>query len=100
MRSSSAPGSVARWRPKLIRQDSLDHDLVEQIRCHEVSHVLRKIDLSPQEEEDIERLSYSLVAKLLLGPISEAMAHVKIRVSQGEGGQGGDRAVPTSGTSR
>jgi hypothetical protein len=31
------------------------------------------MDLSADEEEAIERFSYSLVAKLLLGPISEVM---------------------------
>jgi hypothetical protein len=31
------------------------------------------MDLSADEEEAIERFSYSLVAKLLLGPICEVM---------------------------
>jgi hypothetical protein len=76
-----------------------DRDSTEQILRHEVSRALKKLELSPQEEQDIERLGYSLVAKLLLGPISEVMARVEIRASQGEGRQGGDRAIPTSETS-
>jgi glutamyl-tRNA reductase len=52
-----------------LRQDS-----AEQIRRREVSRILKKMDLSSEEEEVIERFSYSLVAKLLIGPISKVMA--------------------------
>ena len=56
-------------------------DSAEQIRRHEVSRALKKVDLSPEEEEVIERLSHLLVARLLLDPISEAMSHAEIRAS-------------------
>jgi hypothetical protein len=69
-------------------------DSVEQIRLREVSRVLEKMDLSPEEEEAIERLSHLLVAKLLLGPISEVMMRAEIRGSHR--GQGADREVSTS----
>lgn len=54
----------------------------EQIRRREVTRILRKMNPSPEAEEVIERLSHLLVAKLLLGPISEAMTHAEIRASQ------------------
>jgi hypothetical protein len=76
------------------RQDLLDHDSVEQILRHEIASVLRKMDLSHEEEEDIERLGYSLVDRIVLGPISEALVCVEIRVSQG--GLGDDRALSAS----
>jgi glutamyl-tRNA reductase len=69
-------------------------DSVEQIRLREVSRVLEKMDLSPEEEETIERLSQLLVAKLLLGPISEVMMRAEIRASYR--GRGADREVSTS----
>jgi hypothetical protein len=68
--------------------------VVEQILRHEVSSVLRKMDLSPKEEEDIERLGYSLVDRIVLGPISRAMVCVEVRVSQG--GRGVVRALSAS----
>jgi hypothetical protein len=37
---------------------------------------------SPKEEEAIERFSHVLVAKLLLGPISEAMTQAETWASQ------------------
>jgi glutamyl-tRNA reductase len=43
----------------------------EQVRRHELSRVLKNMDLSPEEEAAIERMSHSLVNKLLHGPISE-----------------------------
>lgn len=60
--------------PQVRRPDLLGYDSAEQIRHREVSRLLKKLNLSPDEEEAIERLSYSLVARLLLGPISEVMA--------------------------
>jgi hypothetical protein len=65
-------------------------DTAEQIRRREVSRVLRKMDLSPDEVEGVERLSCTLVRRILLGPISEAMACVEKRASRG--GPGGDRS--------
>ena len=46
----------------------------EQIRRHELSRVLKDMDLSPEEEAALERMSRSLVNKLLHGPISELKA--------------------------
>lgn len=45
----------------------------ERIRRQEVSRVLGRIDLSPEEETAVERMSRSLVYKLLRGPISEVI---------------------------
>ena len=56
---------------------SFSKDSLEQIRRREVNRVLKKMNPSPEEEEAIERFSHMLVAKLLLGPISEAMACVE-----------------------
>ncbi|CAN5862413.1 glutamyl-tRNA reductase [soil metagenome] len=49
-------------------------DGADQVRRHELSRVLRKLDLSPEDSEAVERLSHSLVNKLLHGPISELKA--------------------------
>lgn len=46
----------------------------EDIRRHELSRALKRMDLSPQETEAVERMSHSLVNKLLHGPISELKA--------------------------
>ena len=46
----------------------------DKIRRHELSRALRKLDLTPEEAESVERMSYSLVNKLLHGPISELKA--------------------------
>jgi hypothetical protein len=56
-------------------------DSPEQIRRREVSRALKKINLSPEEEEAIERLSRSLVGKLLHGPISRVMACAEVEFS-------------------
>jgi glutamyl-tRNA reductase len=53
----------------------------EQIRRREVSRALRKVDLSPEVEEVIERMSRSLVGRLLHGPISRVMAHAEVKIS-------------------
>lgn len=74
------------------RLDLLGCDPAEQIRYREVSRALGKMDLSPEEEEVIERLSYSLVAKLFLGPISEVMVRAEIRIFRK--GHEVDRSVP------
>jgi glutamyl-tRNA reductase len=49
-------------------------DGAEQIRRHELSRALQRMDLSPEEAEAVERMSRSLVNKLLHGPISELKA--------------------------
>ena len=76
------------------RLDLLGRILAEQIHYREMSRALGKMDLSPEEEEVIERLSYSLVTKLLLGPISEIMVRAEIRIFHK--GHGVDRNVSTS----
>jgi glutamyl-tRNA reductase len=49
-------------------------DGAEQIRRHELSRALKRMDLSPEEEAAVERMSHSLMNKLLHGPISELKA--------------------------
>ncbi len=52
-------------------------DGAEKIRNHEVSRALKKLDLSPEEAKTVEKLSHSLVNKLLHGPISEVKARAE-----------------------
>jgi hypothetical protein len=54
---------------------------VERIRRHEVSRALKKVNLSPEEEEVIDLFSRSLVGRLLEGPISEVIARAETEVS-------------------
>ncbi len=63
----------------------------EQIRRGEVSRTLKKMDLSPEGEEAVERLSHSLTGELLRGPISEVMKRAGIEFSP-FGGRGPGRA--------
>lgn len=49
-------------------------DGADEIRRHELSRALRKMDLDDAEAEAVERMSHSLVNKLLHGPISELKA--------------------------
>jgi glutamyl-tRNA reductase len=64
-----------RERPRrpdiLLAADELE-EVAERIRRHEVSRALKRMDLSSEEEEAVERLSRSLVDGLLRGPISDA----------------------------
>ena len=48
-------------------------DSVERIRRLEVSRALKKVDLSPEDQEVIDLFSRSLAGRLLHGPISEVM---------------------------
>lgn len=52
----------------------------ERIRRHELSRALKKMNLSPEGEEVMERMSRSIVNKLLHGPIQE----LKARAGAGE----------------
>ena len=52
-------------------------DRAERIRRHELSRAVRKMELSTEEAEAIERMSHSLVNKLLHGPISDLKARAK-----------------------
>ena len=56
-------------------------DSVEQIRRHEVSRALKKVNLSPEEQEVVDRFSRSLVGRLLHGPISEVMERAEAELS-------------------
>ena len=55
-------------------------DSVERIRRHEVSRVLKKVNVSPEEAGVIDLLSRSLVGKLLQGPISEVLARAEAEI--------------------
>jgi glutamyl-tRNA reductase len=46
----------------------------EQIRRHELARALGRMDLPPEEEATVERMSHALVNKLLHGPIQEIKA--------------------------
>jgi glutamyl-tRNA reductase len=52
-------------------------DGAEQIRRHELARALERMDLSPEEAASVERMSYSLVNKLLHGPIQEIKARAE-----------------------
>jgi glutamyl-tRNA reductase len=49
----------------------------EQIRRHELARALDRMDLSPEEAASVERMSHSLVNKLLHGPIQEIKARAE-----------------------
>lgn len=49
------------------------------------------MDLSPEEEEAVERLSYALVTKIVLGPVFGVMARARLQVFYG--GRTADCAV-------
>ena len=49
----------------------------ETIRRHEISRALKRLDLSPEEEKTLEKMSQSLVNKLLHGPIQEIKARAE-----------------------
>jgi glutamyl-tRNA reductase len=52
-------------------------DGAEQIRRHELARALRRMELSPEEAASVERMSHSLVNKLLHGPIQEIKARAE-----------------------
>jgi len=52
-------------------------DGAEQIRRHELARALERMELSPEEAASVERMSYSLVNKLLHGPIQEIKARAE-----------------------
>ena len=49
-------------------------DEAERVRRHELARALNRLDLSPEEAEAVERMSHTLVNKLLHGPIQELKA--------------------------
>ncbi len=49
-------------------------DEAERIRRHELARALGRMDLPPEEEAAVERMSHALVNKLLHGPIQEIKA--------------------------
>lgn len=66
----------------------MDEARAERIRHREVLRAIGRMRLSPGKEEAIERLSRSLVARIVRGPISEAGAGVGGR--RFDGGVSGD----------
>jgi glutamyl-tRNA reductase len=52
-------------------------DEAERVRRHELARALNRLDLSPEEAEAVERMSHTLVNKLLHGPIQELKAHAE-----------------------
>lgn len=54
-------------------------DEAEKVREHEISKALKRTDLTPEQAEAVEKMSRSLVNKLLHGPISE----IKSRAESG-----------------
>jgi len=52
-------------------------DGAEQIRRHELARALKRMDLQPEEAAAVERMSHSLVNKLLHGPIQEIKARAE-----------------------
>ncbi|HEX5851353.1 MAG TPA: glutamyl-tRNA reductase, partial [Rubrobacter sp.] len=52
-------------------------DGAEQIRRHELARALKRMDLPPEEAAAVERMSHSLVNKLLHGPIQEIKARAE-----------------------
>ena len=69
------------------RLDPLGQHPAERIRREQLSRVVGKLDLSPEEEKTIERLSYSLVAGVLLGLVPEVVARARSRTSSEERGE-------------
>ncbi len=70
MRSSpSHTEPPATWHGAHAAKRLRDH--AERIRCQEVSRVLRTIDLAPEKVAGVERMSRSLVDRLLGGPLAE-----------------------------
>ena len=49
-------------------------DEAERVRRHELARALNRLDLSPEDAEAVERMSRTLVNKLLHGPIQELKA--------------------------
>ena len=66
----------------------MDEARAERIRRREVLRAIGRIKLSPGEERAIERLSRSLVARIVRDPICEARASVGVR--RFDGGVPGD----------
>jgi len=52
-------------------------DGAERIRRHELSRALERMELSPEEAAAVERMSHTLVNKLLHGPIQEIKARAE-----------------------
>ncbi len=52
-------------------------DGAEQIRRHELARALERMEISPEEVASVERMSHSLVNKLLHGPIQEIKARAE-----------------------
>ena len=70
----------------------------ERIRHDQLSRVVGKLDLSSEEVEAIERLSYVLVTRVLLDLVPEVMVRIRRRTSSE--GCGEELAVPVGGVRR
>src|SRR5215204_1789894 len=81
--ASKSPTAVGHQRVPM----TADREPAERFRCREVSRLLSGTNLSPDKERVVERLSRSLVGKLLCGPIAEAMAPTDIGKNLGTEGQ-------------
>ena len=76
-------------------RDPLGPYPAERIRRAQLSRAVRKLNLSPEEQGAIERLSYVLVTRVLLDLVPEVMACARIRTSSE--GCGEELAVPVGG---
>jgi glutamyl-tRNA reductase len=56
---------------------TVPHDVTERVRARETERLLRKLDLSGERAEDVERLSRSLVVGLANGPIARIATFVE-----------------------
>lgn len=57
-------------------------DEAEKVREHEISKAMKRTDLSPDQAEAVEKMSRSLVNKLLHGPISEIKSRAETGPSE------------------
>ena len=69
----------ASWTPDHARRGGFPFlcASAERVRARETERVLRKLDLAREQEEVVERLSRSLVEKLIKGPIEKATAIIE-----------------------
>ena len=69
----------ASWTPDHARRGGFPFlcASAERVRARETERVLRKLDLAREQEEVVERLSRSLVEKLIQGPIEKVTAIIE-----------------------
>jgi Glutamyl-tRNAGlu reductase, dimerisation domain len=78
----------ASWPPPHARRGGFPYlcASTERVRARETERVLRKLDLSQEQVEVVERLSRSLVEKLVQGPITKVTAIIE-RTDESQGGR-------------